>query len=293
MKNIVQDILDIYNSRLYVRLGSDYSVTDLQKPPRIVALEERHRYKLEVKNIESILPALIGTATHEILQKYLRQCEQGDYMIERRMMSYIHGIRLSGRFDILDSGYNLTDIKVTKVWSYLNGGKDEWAEQQNIYKWMLAQEGIRVNSLNIMMVLLDWNNADTWQISNYPESRVQIIKLPMWSNKDIQELVEFKLIKLIDASKQLDNDLPLCTPKERWARGEKWKLFRLPTHKRAIKTFDSESKAKNYLKVCKRNDKDKFIKAVIKHETGMPWFRCENWCPVKDFCNQYKKKVEV
>lgn len=291
---LIKDILEIYNAKKYTRIGSDYSVTDLLKPVQIVILEKRYRDALIVDDIEKIIPALIGSATHEGLQHYLKikSMLTEKYMIERRMLSVVHGKRLAGRFDILSQTGELYDIKVTKVWKYLNGGADEFEDQLNIYKWMLSQDGIEVNKLGIFMVLLDWMPSEVWKTTGYPDHRIQIINFPARPLADTKALVESRVQDLIGAEKVADNYLPKCTPEQRWAKNVKYKVFRKPSHKRAIKSLDTEARAKSYLAACVKNDPQKFSTAVVRKEHAQKWHRCQTWCPVANYCQQYKNKVE-
>jgi hypothetical protein len=103
MDQIEKDILDWYNKDRYRRLGNDVSVTELQKSVRMVHLQNRHRPKVRAKELSNLVPSLTGSGLHDQFQRYLRNCDRanGTWMIERRLLSVIDGVRVSGRFDAL------------------------------------------------------------------------------------------------------------------------------------------------------------------------------------------------
>jgi hypothetical protein len=77
-----------------------------------------------------------------------------------------------------------------------------------------------------------------------------------------------------------DKLLP-CTPEERWERPTRYALMK-KGRKRAIKLYDTEEDANGAVK-----EKDHYVE-YRKGES----VRCENYCPVKEFCNQYKEMGE-
>lgn len=292
---IVKDILKWYNHKNYTRFGSDYSVSNLLQPARIIVLEDRYRDQLTVDEIEYILPALIGSATHDGIQHYLKieNMLTNKYDIERSLNKTVLGKRLAGRFDIYKTDeQKLLDIKVTSVWKYLNGGVDEWSRQLNIYKWMLRDDNIVVKTMELMMILVDWKPTEAFKHSNYPKSRVQFVNVPLDTNTNIKTFVENKIQELDDAFKLADDKLPLCSAADRWAKRTQYKLYRKSSFKRAYKIFEKRSSAQAYLAACQKNDVTKWKDAIIKKEQANLWKRCETWCKCTPFCNQYKNKIK-
>ena len=282
------DALSGYNDDTYERLGSDVSVTELLRPPRVNHLMDMYRDKLKVDDLKNIIPSMIGTGFHDQIQKRLR--DNPKWLTERRLTATVDDVRIAGRFDALYNREVLYDIKVTKVYKYMKGDYIEWEQQLNIYDWMLSKDGIKVKSLKIYMVLLDWNVGKSWK-AGYPKSNIIILDLPKWTFTQQESFLK-KCVSLWKNSKSNDQAaLPLCTQEERWAGSSTWKLYRKSNHNRATKTFPTEERAKEYLKVCKTNDKDKWEDAVITEVKENPWKRCD-WCAVQQFCDQYKNKLE-
>lgn len=292
MDQLEKDVLEDYNKNTYTRLGSDVSVTELLNPPRIIHLSDRHRTNVAKTNLSEIIASKIGSGVHDQLQKHLRN--NSSWKIERKVLSVIDGVRITGRFDALfeESGKDtsLYDIKVTKTYKMIMGNYTEWEQQLNIYDWMLWKDGIDVKALKIFMVLLDWNKGSIWK-KGYPPGNINIIPIAQWT-RNLQEEWLLTRIKSWKSSKVLKNDeLPLCTPKERWADDPNYKLFREPSLKKATKVFKTKERAEAYMKACQINNPKTWGDAVIKVGNTNQWRRCD-WCNGQSFCNQYKNKLE-
>lgn len=237
------------------------------------------------------MPALVGNGVHDQLQRYLRDEARvnRNWLIERRMLTVIDDVRVSGRFDALYNEEELYDIKVTKAYKAIKGDYTEWEEQLNAYDYMLWNDGMNIKSLKIFMVVSDWSKGDIWQMG-YPDTNINIITIKKW-DRTFQENWMKTRVGLWKSSKGLkDEDLPLCTDDERWASKSIFKLFRTPQLKRASKTFPTKGRAEKYMKACQNKEPAKWSKAIVREDRGDLWRRC-NWCDGKDFCNQYKNKL--
>ncbi len=289
---IITDILKWYNKNRYTRIGSDISVTELMDAPQIVHLSERHRPKLTVTELDDIIPALIGTGLHNVLQSYLRTESNvsGKWLIERKMVSVVDGIRVAGKFDALRDLKHMYDIKTAAVWKYILGGTSDYEKQLNMYDFMIRQDGFNIETLMIFMVFKDWQGGRIWE-KGYPQNRYVIIPIKKWSNQEQEKYITNRVAGWLRAKVMPDNKLPECTLSERWAEKEVFKLYRTTTAKRATKVFDTSTGAKSYQDVCSTDDSKAWIKSYIKPFNSKPWKRCESWCSVKDYCHQYKNRV--
>jgi len=74
----------------------------------------------------------------------------------------------------------------------------------------------------------------------------------------------------------------LCTDDEVWRRDTKWALMK-KNRKSAVKLFDSEEEAE------KRLVSEKSKQFYIEHRKGEA-IRCERYCNVQTFCNQYQQE---
>jgi len=289
---IITDILKWYNNNMYTRIGSDVSVTELMEAPRIAHLRSRHGKKVPSKDLSNELPAIIGMSVHSGLQRYLRTEANvtGKWLIERKMIGLVDGIRIAGKFDALRDLQHLYDIKVTRIWKYIFGGQLDFEKQLNMYDYMLWKDGYNVKSLSIMMVLLDWSPGKIWE-KNYPQERIQIIPITKWTRNEQDVYIKDRIKKWKDSKDLADDKLPECTFDERWAEKEVFKLYRTPTAKRSTKNFDTLTGAKSYQDACITNDASRWKKSRIESCRANPWKRCKSWCKIAPFCNQFMNRM--
>ena len=296
MNQIEKDILKWYNKDIYSRLGSDISVTELLNPPRIIHLTNRYRDQIKKAEIDKLLPALIGIGVHDQLQRYLRLEGKvnNTWKIERKLTTSVCDQRLTGRFDALYNDKDLYDFKITTAFKALKGDYSDWEKQQNTYAWMLLQDGISVATINICMVVLDWKKVDSFRNQGYPSTRLSIIPLKLWDQSQQEQFVKTSIRSIISCAHESDKNLPLCSLEERWADKPEYKLFKTPDQKRSTKNFPEKKRAEQYLSVCKKRAKEPtdWDKAKIIESVPNQWKRCEGWCDVAPWCNQYKNKLE-
>lgn len=288
-----EHVLKWYNKDVYSRLGSDVSVTELLLSPRQVHLANRYRHLKKEDTVDKILPALIGMGLHDQLQRFLKL--QGtlnkDWMIERKLLTVIDGVRITGRFDAMYNNEDLYDIKVTKAYKALKGDYSDWEKQLNAYDYMLWKDGISVKTLKICMVLLDWNLGESWK-TEYPNTRLSIVPITKWDRAEQESWMKTTIKSWKDAKDLSDSDLPLCTSGDRWADDPKYKLYRTKKLKKATKVFPTQQRAQAYLDKCKANEPDKWKNGYIVADRANGWRKCESFCHAKDYCNQYQNKLE-
>jgi len=117
----LNDALMEYSNFSYSNMGSDYSITTLITPPRIVQLRKRYAEAIadQPQDLSQIIASFKGTAVHNELEKQLWRCiNRGidpDYIIERRLWDRINGRKISGKFDVLWRD-KLYDWKTTSVY---------------------------------------------------------------------------------------------------------------------------------------------------------------------------------
>jgi len=292
MDQIEKDILKWYNRNVYDRLGSDVSVTELLDSPRIVYLKNKFRSQIVKPDLNNLIPSLVGMGLHDGLQRYLKDESRvsGSWKVERKLLTVIDGIRVAGRFDALHNNETLYDIKVTTAWKFMKKDYEDWEKQLNAYAYMLLKDGITIKSLKIMGIVSDWQWKEVSNIM-YPQSRIQILEMKKWSLREMEEFMRSR-VKVFSTLKSLTG-LPLCTTTERWAGAPAYKLYRTNSAKRATKLFPSRCRAEAYLDACLSRDPDKWKDGYIKKTAATPWKRCEGYCDVKDFCDQYKNKIEA
>lgn len=251
-------------------------VTELLNPPHQVALKSRHHEEIELDPM-SLLPAMLGVAWHEYLEKLA-----GEGASEQSVKIGIGGWLLLGTPDWYHDGV-LRDYKTAKMWSHVFG-RDEWVEQLNVYRYMLAVAGIQIRHLEIHVLYTDWTASQAGRNSDLPQTPLLVYEPPMWPMDVTRQFIMDRLVAL---GQQLEHvswgeiDAHACTPEERWERGEAWAVMK-PGRKRATRVFATPEAAQELAEK---------IDGEVQHRPGVP-ARCLNYCPVSQFCGFGKRLVE-
>ena len=164
---------------------------------------------------------------------------------------------------------------------------NNWEEQLNLYGLMFKEAGFEVDKLQVVAILRDWSKFGGQRSQNYPDKQVQAIAIPVW-NRDKALAYTKGRVALHKAAESLpDDDIPICTPEERWHKEDAWKVFK-GKNKRATRVLKSEMEAEN-------------PKAAMEKKTGHDYrieffegedVRCLHYCACgPKFCNHYKSLV--
>jgi hypothetical protein len=289
--NPVKHMIEAQKANKYVRIGSDLSVTEMTNSPRIVQLANRYPDKLKKDTIESSLPALLGTSTHDMFERYLRAYDvahPNTYLLERRMLTVQEAasgrlVRVAGRFDILERRHILWDIKQTSTFKFVRGNVDDFEKQLNIYAYMLQLDGIKVDTLKILAVFPDWNKWERQrQGGSYPPNKMTAYKFELWPFKERHDYFVDR-INLHDAASVVpDDQLPLCTDEDMWAAPTKWAVYASKQARKASRLFEDKADALAYV-----NNMQDSATAIIRERPGKRT-RCADWCKCSPVCQQYK-----
>ena len=245
----------------YSKGDADFSVTGLIQPPQIVRLKEEHEDKLSF-DVRDRVWMLLGTSVHNMLEKY------GEGNIEQRLFAECGGITVSGAVDLEVDG-NITDYKVTSVFTVQKALKGDWEAQLNMYGWLLRQSGTEPKSLTIVAVCRDWMKSRAGK-NDYPASMIVSIPVPLWSAERVERYINHR-VKL----HTMEATTP-CTNEERWARG----AYSVVGGKGRPKSFDTLADAQRYINAQKSG-----TFSVVDGDAR--YIRCESWCDVSEFCKQF------
>lgn len=196
--------------------GVVLSVTQLIKPPRIVALQAKHDDEISVDYRDEVFK-LLGKGVHTVLEN----ANMGDKNIvpEKRLYAEIDGWKISGQTDTMSLREKLlTDYKCTSVYA-VTSDKPEWEAQLNMYAWLWRKHGHQIDRLRILAILRDWRRSEADKKFDYPQTPVVSIDIPLWGFIRQDEFVRMRVNLHQDAAK--GRDLPDCTDEERWTRGSK------------------------------------------------------------------------
>ncbi len=267
--------------------GIDYSATELQKPPLIRRLEYLHEDDIEEDVIDMVW-LLFGNAIHYMVaQGATRELTEKRY----EAVVEVDGVEywLSGQADSLDvAERHLDDWKTANVWSVLDGIKEDWVAQVNVYRWILAMCGIEIDTLAIGCFFKNWSIRDKQRSgSNYPPASVWKYDVPAWPLHETEEYIR-------DRIRTHDEPVPrACTDEERWQRPTKYALKK-QGRKSAVKVEDTLGSLELYAigKGLAEDGEDFSLKPKYSVEvrTGA-YVRCteggpsgSTYCPVSRWC---------
>lgn len=256
----------------------DISATRLIDAPRIRVLTKRHGTEI-TEDASDRIWALLGQSVHSILERAHTVFEQA--IVERRLFAEVAGWQVSGQFDRLGllEGNVLQDYKTTSVWSVINGPKPEWEAQLNVLAFLLRRNGIPVSRLEIVAILRDWSRGKAKTGGNYPSHQVKVLEIPLWSDTQSADYVGHR-VRLHQSAEALpDDDLPECTPAERWQGADVYAVKK-PGRKSAVKLHDTAEAAEAHAAELGGAH-------FVEHRPGVS-VRCADYCAVAAFCNQYQ-----
>lgn len=274
--NLPLSLVQAVSNDTYTKGNADISVTSLWKSPRIVVLEKEHEDKLERDVVDSLW-SLLGRGVHDVLCR-----ADSNTMTEVRMSFDMEGWKISGQFDrYIPDHAHLQDYKVTSAWSLVYDSRNEdWENQLNTYAHMLRVNGHEVNKLEIIAVLRDWSQTEALRNQDYPSAPVVAVPINLWTSVEAKEKIKAQVLKHQSALTKL----PLCTEKDQWAQPGKFAVMKTG-RKSAVRLYDSHAEALLHLS----EEKDPKLSIVERKGSKV---RCERYCAVKDFCDQYRMESE-
>lgn len=195
----------------YSRGDSEYSATSLITPPRILALQEKHRNDIVV-DVNDRVESLYGQVVHGILERAGRGLGRG--VVEQRFFGVVDGVRISAQIDSLDleDDGTLVDYKFTTVKYFKQGlrPKAEWIKQMNIQLELMRQNGLDATRMRIWGELRDWRYSER-RDPGYP-NKLAFYDIPIAPR---ERTVAF-ISRTIAAHKQAKVSLPQCSDEDRW-----------------------------------------------------------------------------
>lgn len=255
------------------------SVTRLIDAPRMFYLMVRHWDDIE-EDVTDRVWTLFGSAIHAVLEK----TQLADYLREERMSFTKNGVTVSGAFDVYGNG-TISDYKVTSVWNIIYGSSmDKWEKQLNLYAYLLRQNGFAPEKAQIIAILRDHQVSKAKQDPTYPQSPIQIIPIKLWDIAKTEAYIDERTRLFANATNMSDDELPPCSDDDRWYSGDVWAVMK-KGRKSAVKLFDNKEDADELA-----DEKGKGVYVEFRPGTAR---RCEEYCPVKNFCSQYKKYKEA
>lgn len=281
--NLPKAFYDMINDNIYQPTEKSYSVTTLLSPIQLNVLHRRHFDKIE-EDISDMTNLIFGSALHNEIKRH----DKTEYSEHYLNYEIKNGYRLSGQIDLYDEqNFELVDYKTCSSWKIINQDFDDWHKQGAMYSWLLLKHGKIVDKIRFIAFIKDWSSSKAKYDKNYPSQPIFVYESKM-NNYELNKIEEFiyqKFDEIIENEKKNDNELTPCSDKETWFTGNKFAVMKKGNTK-ALKLFDTYDEASTY--VSEKNTNGLYIdKRIGQHR------RCEDFCPVKNFCSQYKNTKET
>lgn len=279
--NLPEPLVQAVMNDKYSPGRSDYTTSQLAgTPARQWALKRQHWMEI-TEDVSDRIYSLSGQSKHVVLERAAEFCEQYEYLAEERF--YIKRFRktIGGQIDLYDKRLGiLYDWKETSVYvSYLSL-KLEWAAQGNINRLLLGENGYSVKQIVNIALYRDWKKSLVGSTEKYPPHQVAKFEIPVWPTSDTEAFIAARIAEFEGAKKTL----PLCSDEERWKADDVYALTK-KGNKKATKLFATEAEAQAHIEIFDiKNHEIQFRPGVNK--------RCESYCLVAPWCEQYKQLKE-
>jgi len=255
------------------------SATTLLNGIKQIHLRDRHWDEIE-EDVADLFYAIQGTAVHKVLE------DEGVDEFAEEFLSYeVDGIVVTGRID----NYNMrtgviSDYKNVSVWKIKFSNFEDWRLQGMIYAWLLIKNGFEVKTCRFVAFIKDHSKRDAKRDSSYPKKPVYVYEFPVtdYGLAEIERYIKAKIAEYKKTLELADDDIPPCTPDERWEKPTKYAVKK-EGRKTAIRVMESQEEAD---KLAAELGKNHYVEKRPGEST-----RCMEYCSCCDFCNFYRNSV--
>lgn len=256
-----------------------YSVTQVLKGTKEAILERRHAGELE-GDVADRVWAIFGSAVHQILQN----AKESDSQLKENWVSadLPNGYTLSGIFDLYDDATGtVTDYKTASVWKAVKGEWDDYRAQTLLYCWILRQMGFNASRGQIVALLKDHSKAKARFDRDYPQHPVVTVE---WNFTEDEiaaagEWVKSKFAEIERCEQMPDDEIPECSPKQRWRRDDKWAVMK-KGRKSAVKLYADKAQADIHALMDQN--------LYVEYRPGTDP-KCTGYCAAAPFCSYYRE----
>lgn len=297
-----------------------FSVGELIKSPRQVLLGRRHAHEI-IKDVAMEVFRVLGTAVHALLWQSAKRINErgGDqnkaYIAEERLFYHFkvggRTVVVSGEPDLVTPEGVIEDYKVTAVWSWLKGIKDDWEKQLNMYAMFRTLGGKVTTGLSICYILRDWSVSEAMQ-AGYPQAGAQKEEVKLWSFEEQKDFLMKRIEEHLNCLDFDDDLLPECSDIEMWAKEDAYAVkrqgnkvaskvfsskFHLEEGRKADPEFSTEDANAMTIKdaqayademTAKLKGKEKEREYFLEHRPGERT-KCLRFCDARGFCSQFKE----
>lgn len=281
--SLPQTFVNVAMRPSYTKGKAHVSATELLNSPRIVQLKKKYDDQITT-DVSDMIWSIIGTAIHGVLE----HGKDHNHIVEQRLHSILDGWHISGAIDlqiVRIDGIEINDYKNVGVWSVMNE-KIEWEQQLNIYAWLVETvKKTPVTKLAIIAIIRDWNRRDAKTRQGYPQCQVETIHVNLWSMEEREQFIRNRIHVQSEGlfAMETNDVLPLCTPAEMWEKPTQYAVKKEGAA-RAKSVHAEKEEAEEMLEKAGNG----FSIEVREGDRT----RCSSFCPVSEFCDQYKSYLE-
>lgn len=278
--NLPQTIVNVLKRPTYSRGKANISVTQLINSPKIVALSNKFYDELE-EDVADMVWSMFGSAVHKVLE----HGKDDNHVIEERIHVEVDGWHLSGAVDLQikndDGTVSIRDYKTTSAWAVMND-KIDWEWQLNVYAYLAEKaKGVTVRDLGIVAIIRDWSRREAGTKEGYPEAPIKELPIKLWPAEEREAFVMSRIAahSAFEFAMEADESLPDCTPDQMWERPTVYAVRKVG-NVRAKSLHESEEEAKAAA--------EKLGKGYEVEVRPGERVRCANFCPVSQYCQQWR-----
>ena len=276
---VPEPLMTLAKREYYSKGAAQYSVTEIMSPPKVRRLREKHDADI-VQDVSEMLWSLLGSALHVVMERG----ETEGWTKEERLFAAVDGVTISGAIDLQEEtpeGVVIIDYKFTSAWAVMQE-KEEWAQQLNIYKWLVETvKGKKVVGLKICALVRDYSRHDRKE--GYPAAPIAMIDVPLWTSEKTEAYIRERLEMHREAKMRADfgEDLQACSDEERWMSETTYAVKR-DGRKTAIRVL------KNLEEATQMAEKEK---GYVETRHGEPRRCTGNYCGVSEWCKQFQDEL--
>lgn len=259
-----------------------YHCTDIIRPVQQAVLLRRHGAHLRPDPADLVW-SLVGTGVHLALSRTPvpnMLCEQPFSLT----LGHATVLCTPDTIVLRPQGAQLRDYKAVSVWSLKRNPEDkirwEWQAQLSVNRFIVEETGLKVTETWIDRLFYDWKAFEAYE-HGYPKAPILETEVTPWDLVSTEQFIVAR-VEQIEAALADPTLTPPCAAEERWQRPTQWAVTK-PCERRAIRVFDSEREAGDFATTKLAAGKS----VVVQKREGADR-RCEEYCPVKEFCQQWK-----
>ena len=279
--NLPEPLVTLARREYYSKGAAQYSVTEIMSPPKIRRMREKYDDQIVI-DVSSMLWSLLGSALHVVMERG----ETAGWIQEERLFTEVDGVTISGAIDLQEEsegGVTIYDYKYTSAWAVMQE-KEEWAQQLNIYKWLVETVKQRkVVGLKICAMVRDYSKHDMREA--YPAAPICVIDVPLWDSVKTEMYIRERLEMHRESKMRADfeEDLQNCSNEERWMSETTFAVKR-EGRKTAIRVFKTIEEATELA------EKEK---GYVETRLGEPKRCTGDFCGVSQWCAQYQGELNA